>query len=57
MNRNEKLIGDLDIPKLTGLEIGPLCRPVVRRSDGKVLYVDHADTETLCGKMRQRFRG
>ncbi|WP_158061956.1 methyltransferase domain-containing protein [Burkholderia catarinensis] len=50
MDRNKKLIGDLDVKKLTGLEIGPLCRPVVTRSDGNVLYVDHADTETLRGK-------
>lgn len=50
ISRNEKLIGGLDVRNLTGAEIGPLCRPVVRREDGAILYVDHADTQTLRGK-------
>jgi len=32
---------------MRGLEIGPLAAPVVRKSDGPVLYVDHADAAAL----------
>ncbi len=38
---------DLDIVSMTGLEIGPLADPVVRKSEGRVVYVDHTDTESL----------
>ncbi len=37
----------LDLPNLLGMEIGPLADPVIAKSDGPVLYVDHADTEAL----------
>lgn len=37
----------LDLAGMTGLEIGPLADPVVLRSDGRVLYVDHTDTDHL----------
>ena len=50
ISRTEKMIGGLDVRNLTGAEIGPLCRPVVRKEYGDILYVDHADTETLRGK-------
>jgi predicted SAM-dependent methyltransferase len=30
-----------------GLEIGPLCWPILKKSDAKIQYVDHASTETL----------
>ena len=32
------------------MEIGALTAPIVRKSDGPVIYVDHADTDTLKGK-------
>ena len=32
---------------MTGLEIGPLADPVVRKAEGRVVYVDHTDTESL----------
>ncbi|WP_170843550.1 methyltransferase domain-containing protein [Luteibacter sp. UNCMF331Sha3.1] len=41
----------IDFSTEVGLELGPLNNPVVRRSVGKVIYVDYADTETL----RQRY--
>lgn len=50
MNRREKILSGLDVRKLVGVEIGALCRPLVTRSDGEILYVDHADTETLRAK-------
>jgi SAM-dependent methyltransferase len=31
----------------TGVELGPLNRPLIRRSDGDVLYGDHLSTEAL----------
>ncbi len=37
----------LDLAAMTGLEIGPLADPVVLRSEGRVLYVDHTDTAHL----------
>ena len=36
-----------DLARLTGIEIGPLDKPLVRRDRGPVLYVDHADTAAL----------
>ena len=47
MDRRERILGGLDLKRLTGIEIGPLDRPLVRPGDGPVLYVDHADTATL----------
>lgn len=37
----------LDVTQMRGLEIGPLASPRVRKTDGSVLYVDHAGTEEL----------
>lgn len=45
--RRAKLLDGLDLARLQGAEIGALASPVVSRADGAVLYVDHADTETL----------
>lgn len=47
MDRRTKLIAGLDLKRATGLELGPLCRPVVKKSDGEILYVDYADAEAL----------
>ena len=46
-DRRSVIFGDLDVRTLKGLEIGPLHNPLVRKSDGEVLYVDHADTDFL----------
>lgn len=46
-DRRSAILGDLDVGRLKGLEIGPLQDPMVRKSDGFVLYVDHADTEFI----------
>jgi hypothetical protein len=37
----------LDVERLRGLEIGPLARPRVKKSDGQIFYVDHCSTEEL----------
>jgi SAM-dependent methyltransferase len=47
MDRRDKLLADLDLATNTGVEIGPLYRPLVAKSDGKIIYVDHADTKAL----------
>lgn len=51
MERRNKVLRGLDVTRLTGLEIGPLANPLVRKSDGNILYVDYADTPAL----RQRY--
>ncbi|MFM0178362.1 class I SAM-dependent methyltransferase [Paraburkholderia aspalathi] len=47
MNRKQKLLDGLNLPQLTGIEIGPLFRPVVSKSEGDVIYIDHANTESI----------
>lgn len=49
----EKLLDGIDLAREEGLEIGPLTNPIVRKSDGNILYVDRADTEEL----RARYGG
>jgi SAM-dependent methyltransferase len=50
MDRREKLLDGIDLSVSVGLEIGPLHAPTVRKSDGRVVYVDHLDTEGLRAK-------
>jgi SAM-dependent methyltransferase len=47
MERRDKLLSGLDLAASTGVEIGPLSHPAVPRSDGRIIYVDHIDTESL----------
>ncbi|CAB3781207.1 hypothetical protein LMG28614_01191 [Paraburkholderia ultramafica] len=51
--RREKLLAGANLKNLVGVEIGALCRPIVRREDGEVIYVDHADTQSL----KQKYEG
>ena len=53
IDRRQTLLHGLDVAHLTGLEIGPLMSPFVGKSDGDVIYVDHADTATL----REKYAG
>lgn len=46
-DRRSRILGDIDVTQAFGLEIGALHAPLVRRSEGRVLYVDYADAETL----------
>ena len=50
MTRTELLLQGLDIANLTGLEVGPLATPLVKKSEGNIIYVDHVDTEELLKK-------
>lgn len=52
MDRRDKLLQDIDVAAWTGVEIGALCRPFLRKTEGEVIYVDHADTATLRRKYR-----
>lgn len=36
----------------TTLEIGPLANPIVKKAEGDVIYVDHADTATIRAKYK-----
>jgi methyltransferase family protein len=45
--RREKILDGLDVRRLLGIEIGPLCRPIVFKREANVIYVDHADTDEL----------
>lgn len=52
LTRKQKLLAGLDQRNSLGLEIGALCRPFLLRNDGPVIYVDHADTQTLRDKYK-----
>jgi len=45
--RRDKILLDLDLRGLRGVEIGPLISPLVTRTEGNILYVDHTDTDAL----------
>ncbi|MCA7086038.1 class I SAM-dependent methyltransferase [Cupriavidus sp. DB3] len=51
--RRKCLLDGLDPRKTTGVEIGALCRPMVQRTDGNIIYVDHVDTEALKRKYQR----
>jgi len=51
-NIRGRLLGEIVPRESFGLEIGPLHFPMVRRDEGRILYVDYAPAETL----RENFR-
>lgn len=51
MDRKTKLLGGIDVSTSVGVEIGTLCRPFVSLQEGRMYYVDHADT----GGLREKF--
>ncbi|WP_233800161.1 class I SAM-dependent methyltransferase [Paraburkholderia sp. HP33-1] len=51
--RRCRLLKGLNVKDSVGVEIGPLCWPLVRRSDGgEIIYVDHTDTPHLREKYK-----
>lgn len=46
-SRRDKLLAGIDLGTTLGLEIGPLTAPIVSKQEGRIIYVDHADTKTL----------
>lgn len=47
MDRREKMLNNLNLSRLSGVEIGALAWPLVRKTEGDITYVDFADAETL----------
>jgi hypothetical protein len=47
MSRRERLLDGCPVATGLGLEFGPLANPVVRKDQGRVVYVDYTDTATL----------
>ena len=47
MNRKTRLLSGIDVRNTFGAEIGPSDKPLVQKDEGRVLYVDHCDTEAL----------
>ncbi len=47
MNRKEKMLQGLDLRHMTGIEVGPLDKSLVKKSEGTIFYVDHCDTAEL----------
>ncbi|WP_134140116.1 methyltransferase domain-containing protein [Paraburkholderia sp. BL6665CI2N2] len=47
MNIRDKIRSGIDIANVSVMEIGPLYRPFILKSEGNVVYVDHTDTQAL----------
>jgi SAM-dependent methyltransferase len=47
MNRRARILGDLDLARLKGLEIGPQHAPLVGKHESEVRYVDYATVEEI----------
>jgi len=45
--RKAKILLGIDFTKERGLEIGPLANPLVLKTEGEILYLDHTDAESL----------
>lgn len=47
MNRRDKILNKIDLETMCGLEVGPLCSPLIRRDECRVFYVDWTEKEIL----------
>lgn len=47
MDRRERVLQGLDLENCSILEIGPLANPMVKKSNGNVLYADYVDASAL----------
>jgi hypothetical protein len=50
IDRRQRALHFIDAPKQRGLEFGPLDRPIVRKVDAEIYYVDHLPKDGLCEK-------
>jgi len=50
LSRRDKLLTGIDITRSRGLELGPLHRPLLKRPEARVFYVDHCSTADLKAK-------
>ena len=48
--RRDRMLHGLNPASQQGVELGPLMTPIVRKEEGRILYVDHADTATIRAK-------
>jgi SAM-dependent methyltransferase len=51
-SRRDKILANLELSKLQGLEIGALASPLISPTEGAITFVDHTDTESLRDKYR-----
>jgi len=51
-SRRDKILANLELAAVDGVEIGAFISPLVRPEEGKILFVDYADTKTLQDKYR-----
>jgi hypothetical protein len=52
MDRLAKILLGLDVASAVGAEVGALVRPLVRKTDGQILYIDYLDQAALRAKYR-----
>jgi Methyltransferase domain len=48
--RRDRLLTNLDLRNIEGLEIGALASPLVKPGEGNIFFVDHADTQSIRSK-------
>jgi SAM-dependent methyltransferase len=48
--KRRRAFSGMDVSAMRGLEIGPLSKPLVRRKDGPILYLDHCSRDDLLKK-------
>jgi SAM-dependent methyltransferase len=53
MDRREKILGGVDPTSQIGIEVGPLDKPIIRRDEGMIYYVDHASREELLARYKE----
>ena len=46
-SRRDKILANLDLKALDGMEIGALASPLVKPEEGNIFFVDHVDTKEL----------
>jgi hypothetical protein len=46
-SRRKRILGNIDTAIMQGVEIGALANPIIRKEDGRILYVDFLDTQAL----------
>src|SRR5262249_51335422 len=50
--KRERALHDVDLADRRGIEVGPLCLPLISKEASEVYYIDHCRTEELRGKYR-----
>ncbi len=48
--RKGRMLADLNVAAMSGVEIGALAAPLVKKAEGLIRYVDHAPTEEIIAK-------